>query len=156
MAMTKGKRKKSFCSYVLEITEWEMPYSFSTGRARKVAPASFWEHAAIRLKAKVLFPKTHVDKIVDVYILGHRDFNQIQNNPEKYPCYEPEAIGTLKIRGQDSEFLGSLPQDMFGQIATLLACGVYRYVELYGHTLYRGYADIVSLRFERDIDPEDY
>lgn len=149
-------KTRGYCSYCIEIVDWEVPYSFHLGRIDLVSEGPFWEHASIIIAGNFVFPKKLAGKDVKVSILGDRMMARALDSPDDFDDYEPKALGVLTVRGAQREYLGSLPMDVFPQISVLLGNGAYRYLDLHGQELYRGKSDIKSLRFEREIDPDDY
>ena len=79
----------------------------------------------------------------------------IIENPEN--CYyEPKAVGALVIRGKQRDFLGSVPFDILQSICFMLQHGKIKFLVLSGQSLYRGNADIKSIYFEKNYNPEDW
>lgn len=159
MPRSRNKRSKAsaqeYCSYLIEIESWEMPYSLSIGKIGRLNEGPLWEHASIKIIGNFIYPQKLVGKEVQAYIIGDRQYTQVLLNPNNFQDYEPLGIGSLTVWGENREYLGSLPLDVFSQIATLLDVGGYRYLDLHGHVLYRGKAKITSLRFEKTFDPDN-
>jgi hypothetical protein len=65
-------------------------------------------------------------------------------------------VGALTARGQCTEYLGSLPADVLQTLPSLLQVGKLNFIVFGGYMLYRGTADISSVHFEREYDPEDW
>ena len=65
-----------------------------------------------------------------------------------------DPASAVVIRGARREFLGSLPYDALWGLLHVLSSDALRIVHLYG-SLERGRAEIKSVIFARDADPED-
>lgn len=147
--------KRQEVTYCIEIENWEMPYSFSIPPRKDIVEGPFWEHACLRISGKLLHTEKLVGKDIKVYIIMDRRYTTVLESPEKF-SKEPERIGTLTIRGENREYLGSLPFDAMQTICHLLQGENIKYVMLGGPSLYRGESAIRSIYFEKDYNPEDW
>lgn len=147
--------KRQEVSYCIEIEKWEMPYSFSIPPRKDIVEGPFWEHATLRISGKLLHPEKLVGKDINVYIIMDRRYTTVLESPEKF-SQEPERIGTLTIRGDHREYLGSLPFDAMQTICLLLQGENIKYVMLGGPSLYRGESAIRSIHFDKVYNPEDW
>ena len=66
------------------------------------------------------------------------------------------SLGLLTIRGDRTDFLGSLPYDAVWPLSRLLSVGEIKLIQLHGPALRYGRSHITSLHFEREIHPEDW
>ena len=132
-----------------------MPYFISVSRNKHIIDGPYWEHLAFRINGTLLSPEKLSGKSIIVNILGNRQRVPMLETPEKFN-FEPKCVGSLIVRGEHREFLGSLPFDVMQTICLLLQADKIKYLELNGYTLYRGSANIMSIRFERETDPEDW
>jgi hypothetical protein len=153
----KSKRpsKREECIYCIEILDWEMPYSLSVNRNKKIITGPYWEHINLKLTGKLFQPEKLSERTIQIDILGDRTKETVLEYPEKYE-YEPKAVGTLTARGKITEFLGSVPFNVLLTISLLLWAGKIKILVLSGQSLYRGSTDITSIHFQKDYNPEDW
>lgn len=153
----KGRRSrfKEEVTYAIEMRDYDFSYSFSVNwlRDRDTIEGPYWEHTDLEIKGKMIYPDRLTDREIKVTIMGNRSETRVLNKPEDYHNFEPKAVGTLTIRGKQSEFLGWLPFDAFQTICSMTAR--IKYLMLTGQSLYRGSADIRSMRFQEHFGPED-
>lgn len=153
---TKGKiSKNETCTYAIKILDWEVPYFFSANINKKLIDGPFWEHMDFKIIGKLIHPEKLVEKNIEVIIIGDRKLVPTVETPEKYYQFEPSSVATLTVRGKQRELLGSIPFDVMGSISFLLQSGKIRFIVLHGQMLYRGKAEIKSIRFQKDFGPED-
>lgn len=151
-----GKRSKAqkYESYVFRIDDWKPSYSFGLNNGR-LFKGPYWEHLEVALSGVFLSPEKAKDRRASLTFLADRREVAAVNDPEKHD-WKPLAVGSLTIRGEDTSFLGSIPQDSMWGLIQLLSCGATKMVNLYGHALFRGEATITNMHFEREIGPEDW
>jgi len=137
----KAKKKNSksarreYCSYCIEILDWDLSYSLQLRGDMKNLPWPIWEHASLDLKGKFLQPKKLEGRIIGATILGNRTIVRVMEHPEECSG-EPKALGGLKVRGEQSEFIGSIPHDVLHTLCLLLHAGKIKALVLSGQTLY--------------------
>ncbi len=147
-------KKYDTTTYSIEIVDWDVSYSLRLTGDMKDMPWPFWEHTSLDIKGKFLAPKELLSRDIEATLLGSRNIVYVLEHPQE-PVQEPKAIGGLTVRGKQSEFIGSLPQDAFQMLCFLLSDGKIKVLELTGKALYRGSADIRSIVFEKEYKPED-
>jgi hypothetical protein len=145
--------KREECTYVIEIEDWNLSYSFSLDRHGKMSAGPYWEHTSIEMKGTFVHPET-LAKPIQVIILGDREKISALERPEEYR-YEPKAVGGLTVRGKESEFLGSVPFDAIQTLCQILQVRKLKYLVLSGQVLYRGSTDIFSMHFQEHFSSED-
>ncbi len=69
---------------------------------------------------------------------------------------EPIALGTLNLRGKESNYLGTLPFDALQLLYILMKDGKIKFLILCGPLLSHGTSDIRSVHFEKEYIPEDW
>lgn len=148
-------RKGETCTYVFEIEDWEFSYSFAVNHNKNIIEGPFWEHTDLKVKGKLAHPEKLKDKEIEVTIMGSRKETRVVNKPEDYDSVEPKAVGTMTIRGKQSELLCWLPFDSFQMLCSMLNAGKIKYLMLHGQALYRGDADIRSVSFQEHFSSED-
>ncbi|MEK6777730.1 MAG: hypothetical protein AABY87_12765 [bacterium] len=159
--MKKKARKKNsksarreFCSYYIEILDWDLSYSLRLTGDMKNMPWPFWEHASLDITGKFLQPNVLEGRAIEVTILGSRTIVRIMEHPEEC-SEEPKALGGLRVRGKQSKFIGSVPLDVLHTLCFLIQAGKIKALVLSGQILYHGSAAITSICFEKDYEPED-
>lgn len=145
--------KREERTYVIEIEDWSLSYSFSLDRHNKMSAGPYWEHTSLEMKGTFAHPET-LAKPIQVIILGDREKTSALERPEEFR-YEPKAVGGLTVRGTESEFLGSVPFDAIQTLCQILQARKLKYLVLSGQVLYRGSADIFSMRFQEHFSSED-
>jgi hypothetical protein len=147
--------KRETCSYIFEIKDWEFSYSFAVNHNKNIIEGPFWEHTDLKVKGKLAHPEKLKDKEIEVTIMGSRRETRVVNKPEDYDSAEPKAVGTITIRGKQSELLCWVPFDAFQMLCSMLNAGRIKYLILTGQSLYHGSADIRSMCFQEHFGPED-
>ena len=151
----KRKQKKyETTTYSIEITDSDVSYSFRLTGKMKDMSWPFWEYMSFDLKGKFLEPKELIGKEVEAIIMGDRRYVHVLQHPME-PTQEPKAIGRLTVRGIQSEFIGSIPYDSLQMLCILQTLEKIKVLEITGEPLYRGSADIQSIRFEKEYKPEE-
>lgn len=143
-------------TYGIEILDWMQDYSFSIDKDRQVTGGPYWEHTSFQLTGKLIHPEKLSEKTIEIIILGDRRESHILLSPADYPGFEPKGVGTLTIRGKQSDYLGSIPFDAINNILLLLQAEKIKYLILSGQPLYRGTASIRSIHFSKDFTDEDW
>jgi hypothetical protein len=147
-------KRASSATYCIEMLNWDLSYSFSLDRHRKFSIGPYWEHTSLEMNGNFLYPETLASRTIQITFLGDREEVQALEHPEE--CrYEPKAVGGLTVRGKQSEFIGSVPSDALQTFCLLLQAGKIKYLVLSGQSLYRGDADITSIRLQEHFGPED-
>lgn len=146
-----------YCSFPVEIEDWSVSYSFGlSGNKRLSRGGPYSEHMSLKLTGKLLHPPKLAGKTIEVTILADRRETEMVQEPQETD-FEPRCVGCLTARGQRTpDFLGSIPFDAFPVVTTLLSSGNMRYIHFHGRALFRGESLIRYMRFEKEIDPEDY
>lgn len=153
--MRKKQTKDELCTYCVEVINWEMPYSFSVNFNKKLIEGPFWEHINLKIEGKLVYPEKFTDKNIQILILGDRRLSQVVQKPKDYHRYEPNSVGMLTLRGENREFLGSIPFDVLNGISIQLQSGKIKYLILNGSRLYQGKTEIRHMRFSKDFGSED-
>lgn len=142
-------------TYCIEILEWNLDYFFSIDKDKRVTGGPYWEHASFKVNGKLNHPEKLSGKDIEVTILCNRRESHIVLKPEEYHQFEPKAVGTLTIRGKQSDYLGSMPFDALNNILLLLQTDKVKFIILSGPPLYRGSSLIRSICFSKDFTSED-
>jgi len=158
MLKTRGKKNKpgrEYTAYCIEIKDWGTPYSLYLNKdSKKFHIGPYWEYIELKIKGSFIHPKKYAGKEVEIRFLGNRQMNEMLNDPGKYDDSKPLCIGSLTLRGERREYLGSLPMDTYPLIAETLAANKYKYLIFHGYTLRYGSAEIFSVHFYEEFDED--
>jgi len=152
---TRPKRpKEEYCTFVVEVIEWELSYLFSINLFSKHRQTPYEEYLHLNIKGMLREPKKFDGMEIDVTFMGDRNMMPDINNPAS--AVKPISLGSVKIRGEHRQFIGSLPHDSLPLIAPMLESKRIRFFHLHGSSLHRCTASINSIHFFKDFDPEDW
>jgi hypothetical protein len=152
----RSKRKaEEYRSYVFEITDWELSYSFSVNWNEKLIEGPYFESMSLEIEGCILLPEKHASKGMSATFLGDRRIPPDSRNPE-LSNWKPRCVGMITLRGETREFLGSLPFDSLPILSSLLDTKRIKYVDLYGKAPSYGSAEIRSIHFLKKYEPEEY
>lgn len=153
-----ARRKKQrrtvdeYCSYVLDIQDWELTYSLGLNPNPKVFSGQYSESLHLRIKGFIRLPEKYSTKEIVATFIGDREMFPMKNESDS----KPRCIGALTLRGERREFLGVLPFDSLPTINSLMETKQIRFLDLYGLTPKHGHADITWVHFLRNYDPNEY
>jgi hypothetical protein len=148
------KPKEEYTTFVVEVVDWELPYSFSINHDSKHYPSPYSEHLHLQVKGILREPKKHGGKEIELTFIGERDIIPEINNQSS--ANKPNRVGTIILRGENRHFIGSLPFDSLQVIAPMMESKRLRYVQLHGLSPYRCHAATRSINFFKDYDPEEW
>jgi hypothetical protein len=159
MARSKSGRKRrskatDFQSYIFRIDNSELSYSLRVDRSRW-AEGPYSEHLDLSIDGTIVVPEKLQGRRGSLTFLGDRRMTRDLDNPIESRT-QPLCVGTLTIWGETTSYLGSLPNDMIWHLFGSLSRGEIRMLALHGEALYRGQAKILTVHFEREINPEDW
>lgn len=146
--------KEDYCTFVVEVIDWELTYLFSINHDLKYRPTPYEEYLHLDIKGILREPKQFDNKGIDVTFMGDRNMIPYINNPDA--DIKPRSLGSVKIRGEHRQFIGSLPHDSLPLIAPMLESKRIRFFHLHGSSLHRCTASINSIHFFKDFDPEEW
>ena len=154
-----GRRKKkpveTYESYPVRIVDWKVDYSLHLDKECRFSEGPFWEHYCLELRGEFLGPERIKGREVTIAFLADRELDQALTNPNSLK-WEPKGVGGLKARGKRSDFIGSLPFQIFGPVLTTLQSGKIKYVIFNGNALRYGSASIKGITLTGEYDPDDY
>lgn len=140
-------------SYLFEIVDIAPTYSFHVGNER-FEPGAYGEHLHIELATKCLRPRKFEGRGTTFTFIGRRELiAETQAMPRA--GVDPSGVGTLTLRGKQSDYLGSLPYDAANTLPLMVLAGGYKFIYLSGPPMFRGSARIGSSSFYRHFDPND-
>jgi hypothetical protein len=105
------------------------------------------------LQGECLAPKKLIGRMMVLRLLGNRKEMGALNEPEKSDL-KPLCVGSISVRGDRNEFLGSLPLDSLWSLMTRLPSATFQFIDMHGERLMWGRARIRYLSFCKDIDPD--
>lgn len=151
----RAKRRKApeaWGSYLFEIVRLHSHYSF--GRGSRFDRTAFGEYLHPQIDATCLAPEKFRGRLTHFTLIGDR---RIEHDLwMQTPAPEHEAgVGTLTMRGEQSDYLGSLPYDAAWRLSPVILTGGFRYIYLHGAAMYRGTARIHSIGFYEEFDIEE-
>src|SRR5262249_5635904 len=138
----------------VEISSFDITYSFSLSLNEKFFPGPYWEHSEVNIKGRLLKPDNFKSREIIGTILGDRDLVTAVEDPE-HCRHEPKGVGQINLRGKDSEFLVSIPHDALPLIYELLKDSRAKFIDLNGFLLYRGESWIRSISFDKEYSVEE-
>lgn len=148
------RAKEGYCTFIVEVINWELPYSFSINYDSKHFPSPYSEHLHLHVLGVLREPKKHGGKEIDLIFIGDRSIKPEINNTSS--LNKPARVGTITMRGENRGFIGSLSFDSLQVIAPMLESKRLRFLELHGLSPFRGEAATRSIRFFKDYDPEEW
>lgn len=151
---SKKRLREQSESYLFEIEQINPHYSVHLGHPRFDAGA-YGEHLHIEISAKCLAPAKFLARETKFVFIADRSMAR-ELVESRLRQSMPINVGTLTMRGSQSDYLGSLPFDAALALPTIALAGGYRFILLGGSSMYRGSAQIMSSGFYRDIDSEDF
>jgi hypothetical protein len=149
----KADRRES-CSYVIEILDWDFDYSLRLDPKCKISARPYWEYTSLILQGRFVEPQKLAGRDVKVILLGNRNIMYAMEKPLEFD-WEPKSIGWLTVTKSQTEYLWSVPLDVFQLIVSSLTAGKIRFLSLHGETLYRGQTSIKSATLESTYVPEE-
>lgn len=162
-AQTKKQTKKKvltrrpqeeYTTFIVEVEDWELPYSFSLNHDDRHFPSPYTEHLHLQVQGVIREPKKHGGKKIELTFIGERSIVPEINN--RSSDNKPNRVGTIIMRGDNRHFIGSLPFDSLQVIAPMLESKRLRFIQLHGLSPYRSHAATRSIHFFKDYDPEEW
>lgn len=142
----KAKRAE-YETYLFRILAIEPSYLLSS-RETAISPSDTGEYLHPEIRAVCEFPAKLKGRETRMTFLASRTMLEEE-------C-RGHGLGALTMRGERSEYLGSIPMDIAISLPSTIAVGGYRWIHLHGETLKHGTARIKSVGFFHDVDPDDY
>ncbi|MHC1698987.1 MAG: hypothetical protein AB9919_13195 [Geobacteraceae bacterium] len=150
-----AKRREEYSSYIIEITNSEMSYSFSLNKYKKLESGPHSEYMIMEFTGNVLCPAKIAGRTMKCRIRGDRENVAQLKDPNKYADYAPRLVGFIEVRKERADFYGWIPFGVLPHIYQYSQSGGIRFLNLHGTTLYRNNADIHSIGFQKDFDPDE-
>lgn len=144
-----------YCTYMIEVIDWKVRYSFSTNRNRPRTLGPYSEYSAIDITGKLILPEKNSETVIEGNIYGRREYDPYISSPEEYDKVDSHSVGIINIRKDYSSFWGWVPFTAFPLIANMFATKDFNYLQLFGEPLKYRSASIYSLDLRKDYDPED-
>ena len=155
-----GRKKKissvqTYEVYPVSIFDWKAEYSLRLDNSCKFSDGPYWEHYSLDIRGEFLGPDKIRGREVAITFLADRGLDRAIAQPDSIN-WKATALGGLTSRGKHSNFIGSLPFQICGQILNMLQCRKIKYVIFSGEVMRYGYASITGISFKEDFCPEDY
>lgn len=138
--------------YLFRIDGLLSHYSFGDGH--KLHLTAFSEYLHPEIETVCLAPARYEGRPTRFTLIGDRQLEQdlwMQKDADPHE----RGIGTLRMRGNESNYLGSIPYDAAWRIQPLILAGGFRFIYLHGAAMRRGSARIRSISFYREFDPDE-
>ncbi len=150
MKQRRGRKRIIEITYCISILDYDVAYHISLPPRDDIVPGPYWEHVDLKLSGRLIHPEKFKDRALQLSFLSSRNMVLTMQDPIKYRS-EPLAVGELVLRGQQSSFLGSIPQDVLPFLCHLIDAGKIKFVMLGGPSLYGGRSAIRSISFEKEF-----
>ena len=151
----KRPSKPTLESFLFKIESISPDYSFGLGNPR-FDRGAYSEHAHTEIVAACLAPKRFAGRATTFTLLGSRDIAEELRQPDR-AFQQPRGVGTLTMRGNRSEYLGSLPLDALLSLTHPIIAGGLAYISLAGFREHGTSAIRVNyVAFRREVDLDDY
>jgi hypothetical protein len=157
-ARSATRRKKQhkivdeYCSYIVEIKDWELTYSLGLNTNPKLFAGQYSEHLHLSIKGVFRLPEKYSDQEIASTFIGDREIFPLKNDSD----FKPKCVGALTLRGERREFIGALPFDSLPIVTTLMETKQIQFLDLYGQVPKHGHADVNWIHFFRKYNPNEY
>ena len=141
-----------YCSYIVEIKDWEVTYSHGLNSTPKLFPGQYSEHLDLSIKGLFHLPEKYSAQEVTLTFIGDREIFPLKNESD----FRPRCVGALTLRGDRRDFLGKLPFDSLPIIASLMETKRIQFLDLNGLAPKYGNAYITWVHFFKNYDPNGY
>lgn len=141
-------------TYVFRIDRVLPSYSFSVGHLRH-HEGDFTDYNHTEIEATCLVPPKHFGRFTKFILLGDRRIIDRMQKRSPLSEYIPN-VGTLTMRKDRSEYLGSLPSDAAFSIPVLILVQGLKFIHLAGEATSGGKVKISYISFSNEFDPDDY
>lgn len=149
-----GTRKPEYQSYIFRVDNPKVSYSLAIDR-NGWAEGPYREHLELSVRGTMVVPEKLQGRQGVLRFLGDRRITNELDRPIESRL-QPIAVGSLTVWGERTSYLGSLPYDALWHLAALLTGSDIQMLALHGETLHRGNAKILTVHFEREIDPAEW
>jgi hypothetical protein len=140
-------------SYLFRIKQVMPNYSFGTNIGRYDA-GTHSEYHHTEIDTVCLSPKRFQYRQTQFTLMADRRLTrELEDLADR--ARPATGIGTLTLRGNRSNYLGSIPFDAALPIPGLILAGGYGFIYLAGEPMSRGSARIRYISFHHDYDPDD-
>lgn len=148
-----GPRVMPSTSYDFEIEDWKVGYSFAAGEGRDFTRGPYVEHLRLELMARLRSPEKHAGKLVTITLLGKREIDVLMDEDDPRVGFA-KGIGHLRIHGDHSTYLGSMPATAMWGLVPALETKRVKVIHMTGEALSHGTADIRWMSFDRELEEE--
>lgn len=146
------QRQKASQSYLFRIESLHSHYSFSCGS--RFAITEYDEALQPEMDTVCLAPQKLSGRQTRFALIGNRQLERDLWMQKSAPKNE-NGVGTLTMRGEQANYLGSIPYDALWRIQPLILSKGIRFIYLHGAAMFRGEARIRSIAFYDEFDPDD-
>lgn len=157
-APVKKKKKlhrpqEEYCTYLIEITDFNVRYSFSLNRGKRWNPGPYSEYSAIQIIGKLHEPAKILGREIKCTIYGSREHDRKLNEPEKYDGENDSLVGYVTAGKDYCGFTSWVPSSIIFGIGQMIQTKEFQFLELHGKPLFRNEANIHDITFTKE--PEE-
>ena len=134
---TRHKRKNAeeYQTYIFQIDEVRPTYALGTNEDRPREPP-YGEYLHVEFLASCVSPEKFAGRKTRLLFIGSRSLVSEVADPRSTST--PMGVGTLTMRGDRSEYLGSLPYDAAIAVPQFALAGGIRIIYLHGLSMRHG------------------
>ncbi len=152
--MHKNKQAvNKYQSYLFFIKKYSVDYSLSLDHS-KYAQGHYSEYSSLIIEAECTFPEKECGNAFKLVFLCNRDIED-SFHVKKEIGRKPIAVGSLTIKMDRRNFLGSIPSGPFWGIHNAIERGSIKLIGLHGDKLRYGKSPIISFSFSEAHDPDE-
>lgn len=142
-------------NFLFKIESINPDYSFGLGNPR-FDRGAYSEHAHTEIVTTCLAPKRFAGRATTFTLLAERSISEELSKPDR-AIQRPLGVGTLTMRGNRSQYLGSLPLDALLSLTQPVLAGGIKYISFAGLRDRGSSAIRVNyIAFRREVDLDDY
>jgi hypothetical protein len=146
----KRQRVEEWGSFLFAIDKVHSHYSFGDGS--HLDRTAYSEYLHPEVEATCVAPEKFKGRTTRFTLIGDRS-NERDLWCQTYALNKHEAgVGTLTFRGEQSEYLGSVPFDVLWNVITTIRTGGFQFIYLHGAAMKYGSARIKSIGFYEEFD----
>jgi hypothetical protein len=140
-------------SHLFEIGPLNPSYSVSLADPKRER-GIYREYWHLELEGRCMAPARLAGRLTRLLFIAERLFFERPASVDK--DWRPFGVGHLTMKGDRSEYLGSLPFDALWGLANAIAAGTFKYVTMHGPALKYGSCSITGVSFVASYDPDNY
>jgi hypothetical protein len=149
----RGRPVEEWGSYLFSIEKVHSHYSFGDGS--HLDRTAYSEYLHPEVEATCVAPEKFKGRTTRFTLIGDRSTERDLWS-QTYALDKHEAgVGTLTFRGEQSEYLGSVPFDALWNVIATIRSGGFQFIYLHGATIKYCSARIKSIGFYEEFNLDD-